>query len=600
MKQQISMKEAISKVISEMDGVMKRKDIVDAVLKLYPSKAKDPANSIMSDFRFRPDIVQLGKGLYARVDYVLEGGKFRVKPTGQEIAAGILNYFWFVPFDHIMPPGESRFVDNNGQIIPLVTRKLDPDNLTDEQLKSMMAQMAQRFLGGGFDEAISALGLFDEDDDDFDEDDEWDEFDEDMVLEDDDEDDIDEEMIENEMLSDVREMLKSQGAAEFKGHDFSSFFEENRVKERDSIIVTMRPKENTYVFEHEPASEERKLVVRHHDREMNELIHDSIKRDKQAMARDVIFKAYGNFDWPKEYPSSHWMEIVEKDDQLRIISILGSHLQIASIEFKTMFDMFELDESTQRKFRKQAKNLREEIDDFCERFDRASEAAVGQLKSVVDEGGAANVVEPVKGLYVSNEFDEELIGIDRGLESGGGSDARAGNEREFPHNGLRVVESSDAEPDDEDDYEDESDYEKISDHNDELIDKFFHAGSKKKGSDSAAGRKAGDVSLFGDFLGNYHGCSLEYADYDMLEEFLFTWYPRKVLNASSSHAKHLALSLRDFYRFLALSGVTRTAKFAEVIYDMRDLAGEKVDLYDRLPQGEDFEPLFERLFGWGW
>jgi hypothetical protein len=91
---------------------------------------------------------------------------------------------------------------------------------------------------------------------------------------------------------------------------------------------------------------------------------------------------------------------------------------------------------------------------------------------------------------------------------------------------------------------------------------------------------------------------LEYDSLEELDEFFFDWYPRKVLSATATHASQLAGSVRDFYRFLVTANVIRSAKFAEAMYKLRDLAGEKVALYDRLPADNSGE-LFARLFG-GW
>ncbi len=596
MKKTLTRREAIDKVLSKMEGVMTRKEFAEAVLELAPSKAKDPINAVMTDLRYHPGIVQLGNGRYARADYVLEGRKFRVKPTRREINAGILDYSWFIPFDRVMPPNECDFVSKDGKTIPVVTKMLDPDALSDEQIKSLLVETAERFLGTSVGEALSSIGIFDDDDDeDFDDDDE-DMFDDDDLEF---EDDLDDEAMEKQVLDDTRELLRAQGTEEVKLHDFTEFFQENDVQEGDALIVTMEPAERRYIFEYEPASQAQRLVIRHHDVEMNQLMHDAIKRDKRADARDVIFKAFGNFEWLKEYPSSHWMEIVERDDQLRLLSMFGGHLEIASIEYRTMFDMLGTDRSTEQKRHKHARGLEDEIDDFCDRVDEAYEAALSRLTTAADGGGVANVVQPVAGLYVYDEFEDEYIGIDEGDQNAEEVDTSSNGKHKVNYGELRVIERPEAEPDDEID-EEESDYEKIREHNNELISRFFDASGGKEGVESAVSRKAGDVDMFGDFLGNYHGCALEYADYDMLEEFLFTWYPRKVLNSSPSHARHIASSLRDFYRFLVTSKVIRSAAFAEVIYEMRDLASEKVELYDRLPPGEEFEDLFERLFGRSW
>jgi hypothetical protein len=320
-------------------------------------------------------------------------------------------------------------------------------------------------------------------------------------------------------------------------HDFSVFFQKKRVRAGDSMIVTMKPGEKIYVFEHEPASEIDRALIEERDREMSQVIHKAIKRKKREYAREVIFQAYGNIPWLKEYPSSHWLEIVEKDDELRLINIFGG-VEIASIDYRMMFDMLGVDEATERKLGKRRTSIEQEIDDFLERLDEAYDSATDDLAEDFDAGGPENVI----------------------------AKARKSRDRE-----------------------------KIFERNDKLIGRFFEAEKGKRDGEDSARRKAGDVGLLGNFLGNYQVLALEEASLDDLDEFLFDWYPRKVMNSSASHAKQLAASLRDFYRFLVETKVIRSATFAEAIYKLRDLAGEKVEIYGRLP--DDPGELFGRLFG---
>jgi hypothetical protein len=524
MKQATTLKQAIDKVVDRMSGVMSRKEIVEAVLKRYPSKAKDPASSIMSDLRWRKEIVALGNARYARADDVLDGARFRIKVSGEDISLGKLAPARFNPFEQVLPPIESIFVSSDGEVIPVVTKALDVSSLTDEQLKSMLVSLGESLLRDPLAAlALPAFGASEEDEDSEEEDDSEEEFD------------------EEEMLNQVREMLKDKLAQEVKMHDFSGFYQKHEVREGDSLIVTMKPKEKTYLFEHEPASKAQEHLIKERDQELSQFIHKAIKRSERESAREIIFRAYGNLAWLKEYPSSHWLEIVEEDDELRLIRLFGNDLEIASIDYRMMFDMLGVDEATERKLRKRRTGIEQEVDDFLDRFDDAYEAATERLVGDFDEGGPENVVTRTRRLR-----DEE----------------------------------------------------KLAEHNDQLRERFFEAEKKRSGDETAAGRKAGDVSLLADFLSGYQGQTLEAATLDDLDEFLFDWYPRKVLDSSSAHAKQLAASMRDFYRFLVEANVIRSARFAEAIFKLRDLAGEKVELYHRLPT-EDPEGLFARLFG-GW
>jgi len=520
MRQPATLKPAIDKVIAKMTGVMTRKEIVDAVLKRYDSKAKNPASSIMNDLRWRKEIVALGNARYARADYILDRAKFRIKVSDREISFGNLDGSWFHPFDQMMVPIESIFISSDGDLIPVVTKVFDVASLTDEQLKSMIVSLGESALKDPL--TALALPIFGPSDDD----------DESEL-----EEESDEELDEEALLNQAREMLKEKLPKEIEMHDFSGFFEKKQVREGDSLIVTMKPGEKIYIFEHEPASKIREALIEERDQEMSQFIRKEIKRNKREYAREVIFRAYGNIPWLKEYPSSHWLEIVEKDDELRLIQMFGG-IEIASIDYRMMFDMVGVDEATERKLKKRRTGIEQEIDDFLERLDEAYTAATDDLTEDFDEGGPENVV----------------------------AKTRKSRDRE-----------------------------KISKHNDKLIGQFFEAEKEKRGGEDSAHRKAGDAALLGDFLGNYQVVTLEEAALDDLDEFFFDWYPRKVMNSSASHARQLAASARDFYRFLVETKVIRSAAFAEAIYKLRDLVGEKVELYDRLP--EDPGALFGRLFG---
>ncbi len=583
MKQKITIRQALDEVVSKMSAVMSREEIVSAVLERFHSKAKKPATSIMEQVRCHPDLVALGDGHYARADYVLEGAKFRIKPGNDEIAAGIVNRSWFHPFDKVMPTHASIFALKDGRDIPMTTRVVGVEELTDEQLKSMLVNLAERFLGGVDTDALAALNIFQDDDPDTDE----------LALaelfslEADDEefaDEMDGELAEKELLDQARQLIKAQGGQEIKGHNFEPFFKENKVKEGDSLIVTISPKTNTYIFEYEPASETQRLIIRHHDHEISEFIHQAIKRDMRVEARDLIFQAYGKFVWLKQYPSNHWREIVENDDQLRLITIFGDYIEIASIDFHMMLDSLGMDEVTRKKQHKRSKIIQEEIDSFCDRFEEASSAACADLTTVIDAGGLANVIRPDRRLCAPDVLQEESE-----TDTGGDGNGHFGP--------LRVVKDSEAVPIM---VYDECDYQAISEHDEKLIEQFFAGMGKKRTATAQAEKKAGDVALFADFLASYQDRALEYADYDCLEEFFFMWYPRKVLNSSPAHIRQMFTNLREFYQFLVKANYIRSAKFAEAIFNLRELAAEKVKLYDRLPYGNDYHPLFEKLFGLDW
>ncbi len=512
----ITLNQAVDKVIAKMKGIMSRQEIVKAVLKYYPSKAKDPASSIMDDLRWRPEMVALGDAQYARADFVLDGAKFRITISEMELSLGILQPSRFSCFDQVLSPLTSRFVGQDGEVIPLVKKGLDVSRLSDEQLEAILFELGESIRQDPLEMLTRPLlGKESDADDDLEE----------------------EEFDEAEQMELLREKLKKTLAQKAERHDFSSFFEKHGVRTGDALLVSMKPGEKTYIFEHESADHAQTELIEAHDRELSQFIHQAIKRSQREDAREVIFRAYGKFAWLKEYPGSHWLEVVEKDDSLRLIKIYETRWEIASIDFRMPFDSFGVDKVTEQKLKKRLTSLEKEVEDFVDRLDEARETFTDELTGKYDEGGRNNVIKQVRSL------DDE---------------------------------------------------EKRQAHNERLIEQFFEA--KKGKSEKAAGKKAASIEWLANYLSNYEGLTLEYADFDDVEDFLFDWYLRKAVGATAIHAKQMAGDIRDFYQFLVESGIIRSARFTEAIYNLRDLAGEKIELYHRLQANEEARHLYALLF----
>lgn len=81
-----------------------------------------------------------------------------------------------------------------------------------------------------------------------------------------------------------------------------------------------------------------------------------------------------------------------------------------------------------------------------------------------------------------------------------------------------------------------------------------------------------------------------------LEDFFFWTYIRRWARVYTNAAA-FALDLRDFYRYQEAVGRIPDARFAELIYRLRDFIQERRDLYYSLnPYDKDFDELLERLF----
>jgi len=95
MKPASPLKDAIDKVVAKMTGIMSRKEIVEAVLKHYASKAKDPASSIMNDLRWRKEGQGYVLGEAARMKRVFADDGVNLLPARahRQDDAAVARYF---------------------------------------------------------------------------------------------------------------------------------------------------------------------------------------------------------------------------------------------------------------------------------------------------------------------------------------------------------------------------------------------------------------------------------------------------------------------------------------------------------------------------
>jgi hypothetical protein len=130
----------------------------------------------------------------------------------------------------------------------------------------------------------------------------------------------------------------------------------------------------------------------------------------------------------------------------------------------------------------------------------------------------------------------------------------------------------------------------------ELMERFYQHLLTQGKSENTAASRTGDLWVYADFLANYYDLSLSGADYATLDECLFFFYPRKVLNSSPRAAREMCTSIKQFYAFLRAEDQTDDT-FARELWKRRDQAARVVELY-QLIDGEsaEFERLFARLF----
>lgn len=148
---------------------------------------------------------------------------------------------------------------------------------------------------------------------------------------------------------------------------------------------------------------------------------------------------------------------------------------------------------------------------------------------------------------------------------------------------------------DEDDFldEDSSELQALIEHSSELMQRFYQHQTAHGKSEATAASRTGDLWIYADFLANYYGRTLEAGDYATLDECLFFYYPRKVLNSSPRAAREMCTSIKQFYGFLRAEGLMSDDAFAQAMWIRRDQAARAVELYGRI---DGDSPHFERLF----
>lgn len=129
----------------------------------------------------------------------------------------------------------------------------------------------------------------------------------------------------------------------------------------------------------------------------------------------------------------------------------------------------------------------------------------------------------------------------------------------------------------------------------ELMDRFFQYQLDQGKRQSTVINHTGDLWIYADFLADYYSRSLDMGDYATLDECMFFFYPRKVLNGSPRAAREMCTSLKQFFAFLRAEGIIANDAFAQAIWRRRDQAARVVELYERIAS---YSPRFERLLAY--
>jgi hypothetical protein len=131
----------------------------------------------------------------------------------------------------------------------------------------------------------------------------------------------------------------------------------------------------------------------------------------------------------------------------------------------------------------------------------------------------------------------------------------------------------------------------------DLIGQFHDYLLETGKSEGTARIRTRALNIYADFLASYYARSLAEGDYATLDECLFYYYPRRVMNSSARQVREICTALKQFYAFLRQRGIIAEDRFAEALWRRRDEAARVVEIYERISsESPSFELLFERLF----
>lgn len=119
-------REAIEQVLAWLQGPASVDEVVQQVLALWPSKAKNPRAPVLQELRYRyagRSIVFLERDKVVPVWYILQGVRFRVPINRQEARRHLLRSDLLFPF-LLASPDKASFEDERGEAIAVGMTKL--------------------------------------------------------------------------------------------------------------------------------------------------------------------------------------------------------------------------------------------------------------------------------------------------------------------------------------------------------------------------------------------------------------------------------------------------------------------------------------------
>ncbi|HEU5100854.1 MAG TPA: hypothetical protein VFU22_17615 [Roseiflexaceae bacterium] len=622
----------------EYQGVVSEREVFDRVLGRRPSQAKDPHASIRNKLRYdsiETGWVRLGGGELIPRRIVLQGLRFRINPSDDEFANDMLSRVWMVPFASLRQAAP-RLEDANGRPLQTYTTSL-PAGESGLLFTAEAQSVGDWFKRTGFEPGDSVLvtisntapltlqiereraAVFRADEVAAQE----------IALVE----DLAAQIARNRanMLLPDDVVLPAYARAAWRtsypGRPWQQLVAaDRRMRLVDGIYLAdssfRRPLDLLF------GDEQQAELWEEQDRELFDEIA-AFQADLLASRREAATRGLWNGEAPRASTGRVIFDMRDGTSQVihpGIVDALADHTaeieqrvergDYADEEWDDEIDADEIDDMEfEDEFEGDELFDIEDIEDmqaFMEQNPALVEATQKLMASLspaeVEELQAAETPDQVQRILTSHL--NSLLGRDPALfaeltptlpvahTNGNGN----GNGHGPGHEELLAIEAETEWVDDEEDDdqwiedEDEDEIEAVSEvieRSNEWMERFYQAQIQQGKSESTAASRTGDLWIYADFLSSYYNRNLAEGDYATLDECLFFFYPRKVINNSPRAAREICTSVKQFYAFLRAEGVIADDSFAQAIWRRRDQAARAVELYDRI---DGDSPQFERLF----
>jgi hypothetical protein len=624
---------------NEYDGIVTEREVFDRVLARRPSQAKDPYASIRNKLRYdaiETGWVRLGGGELIPRRIALQGLRFRVIPSEEEFAGDMLARAWLIPFASLRQPAP-RLEDADGRPIQTSTTNAPGSEGSFSFFSTEAQTLGNWFKRTGFDPGDSILVTITSA--------------EPLTMR------LEREPAAEFRAADVAAQdraLVEAIAAQVARNRSNMLFPEDAVlpayarapwrlsypgqpwqqlvaaDRRLRLVDGMYLADSSFRRPLDMLFGDQQQAQRWEEQDRN--LFDEIaafQADLLASRRDAATRGLWNGVAPRASTGRVIFDMREGTSQVihpGIVDALTDHTaeieqrvergDYADEEWDDEFDSDELDDlEFDSDFEADELFDIEDIEDmqaFMEQNPALVEATQKLMASLspaeVEELQAAETPDQVQRI-LTNHLNS-LLGRDPALfaeltprlptahSNGNGN----GNGHGPEHEELLAIEAEteweEDEEDEEEAWEEEEDQqiEEVSEaveRSNELMERFYQSQIAQGKSESTAASRTGDLWIYADFLSSYYNRNLEEGDYATLDECLFFFYPRKVLNNSPRAAREICTSIKQFYAFLRAEGAIADDSFAQAMWRRRDQAARAVELYDRV---DGDSPQFERLF----